>query len=158
MKRASIASLAFWMMIIVAVATAQNSTPETLHKTPAASSEKTTSDKTVEPKNIAEKTTGMQKLPGFFTCYWDARDGKLWLQIDKWNSPFLYYESLPNGVGSNDVGLDRGQPGKINVLLWFVRVTFSDPALSRRRHRRYIRKRLALREVSNGYSLPERST
>ncbi len=41
---------------------------------------------------------------------------KLWLQIDKWNTPFLYYESLPNGVGSNDVGLDRGQPGKTNVV------------------------------------------
>ncbi len=116
MKRASIAFLAFWMMIIVAAATAQNSTPDTLHKMPAASSEKTTGEKAVEPKTIAEKTTGMQKLPGFFTCYWDARDGKLWLQIDKWNTPFLYYESLPNGVGSNDVGLDRGQPGKINVV------------------------------------------
>ena len=53
----------------------------------------------------------MQKLPGFFT-YWDAREGKVWLQIDKWDVPSLYYESLPNGVGSNDVGLDRGQPGR----------------------------------------------
>ena len=99
MKRACIASLAFLMFL--AVASAQNSTPETQHKT---------------PPTIDQKTIDMQKLPGFFTYYWDARDGKLWLQIDKWNTPFLYYESLPNGVGSNDVGLDRGQPGKTNVV------------------------------------------
>jgi Met-zincin/Domain of unknown function (DUF5117) len=68
------------------------------------------------PPSIAQKTAGMQKFPGFFTYYWDARDGKLWLQVDKWNTEFLYYESLPNGVGSNDIGLDRGQPGKTEVV------------------------------------------
>ncbi len=99
MKRALIASLSFFAF--TAVATTQNSATETQHKMPL---------------TIEQKTTGMQKLPGFFTCYWDARDGKLWLQVDKWNTPFLYYESLPNGVGSNDVGLDRGQPGKTNVV------------------------------------------
>ena len=99
MKRTLIASLAFLMF--VAVASAQNSTSEAQHKT---------------PPTIDQKTTGMQKLSGFFTYFWDARDGKLWLQIDKWNTPFLYYESLPNGVGSNDVGLDRGQPGKTEVV------------------------------------------
>ena len=99
MKRALIASLAFLMF--AAVASAQNSTSETQHKT---------------PPTIDQRTTGMQKLPGFFTYFWDAHEGKLWLQIDKWNTPFLYYESLPNGVGSNDVGLDRGQPGKTKVV------------------------------------------
>jgi Met-zincin/Domain of unknown function (DUF5117) len=66
--------------------------------------------------SIQEKTQGMEKFPGFFTDYWDAREGKIWLQIDKWNSEFLYIESLPNGVGSNDIGLDRGQPGEIQVV------------------------------------------
>lgn len=65
---------------------------------------------------IEQKTVGMQRFPGFFTYYWDARAGKLWLQIDKWNTEFLFYESLPNGVGSNDIGLDRGQPGKVQVV------------------------------------------
>jgi Met-zincin/Domain of unknown function (DUF5117) len=58
----------------------------------------------------------MQKMPGFFTCYWDERSGKIWLQIDKWNTSFLYVESLPYGVGSNDIGLDRGQPGNTQVV------------------------------------------
>jgi hypothetical protein len=114
MTRASMASLAF--CLFAAIASAQNSTPETPHKTPSTSDQKAVDLKTVDLKSIAEKTASMQKLPGFFTCYWDAREGKLWLQVDKWNVPFLFYETLPNGVGSNDVGLDRGQPGKIDVV------------------------------------------
>src|ERR1700733_11677542 len=106
MKRAVIAFLVFLSFALVA--TAQNSTADTPHKAaPAVDAAR---------KTIDQKTSGMQKLPGFFTCYWDARDGKIWLQIDKLNTPFLYYESLPNGVGSNEVGLDRGQPGKTNVV------------------------------------------
>jgi hypothetical protein len=65
---------------------------------------------------IAETTQGMERFPGFFTDYWDAREGKIWLQIDRWNTSFLYIESLPNGVGSNDIGLDRGQPGETQVV------------------------------------------
>ncbi|MGH9864544.1 MAG: DUF5117 domain-containing protein, partial [Candidatus Acidiferrales bacterium] len=65
---------------------------------------------------IDQKIAGMQKMPGFFTYYWDAREGKIWLQVDKWNTEFLYVESLPNGVGSNDIGLDRGQPGETQVV------------------------------------------
>lgn len=65
---------------------------------------------------IGEKTANMEKFPGFFTYYWDAREGKIWLQIDKWNTEFLYVESLPYGVGSNDIGLDRGQPGETQVV------------------------------------------
>lgn len=90
--------------MFVTMAAAQSPTPEAQPK--------------AQPtlKTIAQKTAGMEKLPGFFTYYWDARGGKLWLQIDKWNTPFLYYESLPNGVGSNDIGLDRGQPGNTRVV------------------------------------------
>jgi Met-zincin/Domain of unknown function (DUF5117) len=69
---------------------------------------------------IAQKTEGMQSYSGFFTDYWDAREGKLWLRVDKWNTPFLFHESLPNGVGSNDLGLDRGQPGR-TFLVHFER-------------------------------------
>ena len=46
---------------------------------------------------ISEKTAGMQKFAGFFPFYWDAKAGKVWLEIDKWNSEFLYVEALPGG-------------------------------------------------------------
>jgi Met-zincin/Domain of unknown function (DUF5117) len=65
---------------------------------------------------IAEKTKDAQKLAGYFNLYWDAKSGKLWLEIDKWNTEFLYQSSLPAGVGSNDIGLDRGQLGATRIV------------------------------------------
>ncbi|HEY6804750.1 MAG TPA: zinc-dependent metalloprotease [Pyrinomonadaceae bacterium] len=60
---------------------------------------------------ITEKVAGLEKFPGYFPFYWDAKTGKMWLEIDKFNTEFLYVESLPAGIGSNDIGLDRGQLG-----------------------------------------------
>src|SRR5258707_8376010 len=65
---------------------------------------------------IAEKVAPMEKFPGYFPFYWDAKAGKVWLEIDKWNSEFLYVESLPAGLGSNDIGLDRGQLGQSHIV------------------------------------------
>ena len=65
---------------------------------------------------ITERVAAMQKFPGYFPFYWDAKAGKLWLEIDKWNSEFLYVGSLPAGIGSNDIGLDRGQLGQAHIV------------------------------------------
>jgi hypothetical protein len=65
---------------------------------------------------IAEKTAGAQKLAGYFNLYWDAKQGKLWLEIDKWGTEFLYQSGLSAGIGSNDIGLDRGQLGKGGIV------------------------------------------
>jgi hypothetical protein len=67
-------------------------------------------------QKITEKVAGMEKFPGFFTFYWDAKAGKIWLEIDKLNAEFLYVESLPAGIGSNDIGLDRGQLGNSAIV------------------------------------------
>jgi len=69
-----------------------------------------------ETPTIASKTAGAQTFPGYFNLYWDAKQGKLWLEIDKWNTEFLYQSGLPAGVGSNDIGLDRGQLGKTAIV------------------------------------------
>jgi hypothetical protein len=69
-----------------------------------------------KPQTLTEKVAGMEKFPGFFTFYWDAKAGKIWLEIDKWNTEFLYVESLPAGIGSNDIGLDRGQLGSSSIV------------------------------------------
>jgi hypothetical protein len=58
----------------------------------------------------------MQRLPGYFNLYWDAKQGKLWLEIDKWGTQFLYQSGLPAGIGSNDIGLDRGQLGATRIV------------------------------------------
>src|SRR5690242_16171295 len=73
-------------------------------------------EKTVTTPAIAEKTSGMQKMPGYFNLYWDAKQGKLWLEIDKWGTEFLYQSGLPAGIGSNDIGLDRGQLGATRIV------------------------------------------
>ena len=65
---------------------------------------------------IAEKTKDAQKLTGYFNLYWDAKAGRLWLEIDKWNTEFLYQSGLSAGVGSNDIGLDRGQLGATRLV------------------------------------------
>src|SRR6267378_247655 len=71
---------------------------------------------TPQTSTIAEKTAGAQRLSGYFNLYWDARQGKLWLEIDKWSTEFLYQSGLPAGVGSNDIGLDRGQMGATRLV------------------------------------------
>src|SRR5215204_7100112 len=74
-----------------------------------------------KPQALTEKIAGMEKFPGFFPFYWDAKAGKIWLEIDKWNTEVLYVESLPAGIGSNDIGLDRGQLGN-SAIVRFDRV------------------------------------
>jgi hypothetical protein len=73
----------------------------------------TAAEKTI---SIADKTRSMEKMPGYFPIYWDPKAGKLWLEIDKWGTEFLYQSSLPAGIGSNDIGLDRGQLGGTHVV------------------------------------------
>jgi hypothetical protein len=73
------------------------------------------------PKTFAEMTARMRAMPGFFPLYWDEKTGKLWLEISRFDEDFLYYDSLPAGLGSNDVGLDRGQLGR-ERLVHFSRI------------------------------------
>ena len=70
---------------------------------------------------IADKTASMQKHEGFLNLYWDDRHGKVWLEIAAFDKDFLLIDSLPAGVGNNDIGLDRGQPGS-SRLVRFERV------------------------------------
>lgn len=74
-----------------------------------------------ELPSIAKKTAGMKKHSGYFTFYWDAAAGKIWLEIDRWDFEFLYVNSLPAGLGSNDIGLDRNQLGGSHVVK-FIRI------------------------------------
>ena len=48
-------------------------------------------------------------MDGLLPLDWDAKAGKLYLEIPHLNTDLLYAHSLPFGVGSNDLGLDRGQ-------------------------------------------------
>ncbi|WP_236587835.1 zinc-dependent metalloprotease [Marivirga aurantiaca] len=63
-------------------------------------------------KTIAEK----EKFAGYFNYYWDEKSGKILLEIDKLNTEFLYVNYLSAGIGSNDIGLDRGQIGNSRIV------------------------------------------
>ena len=69
-----------------------------------------------ELKTIEAFTAGMEKKEGFLTFYWNAKENKIWLEIEKFETELLYYPSLAQGVGSNDIGLDRGRLGQEHVV------------------------------------------
>ncbi|HKD06156.1 MAG TPA: zinc-dependent metalloprotease [Bryobacteraceae bacterium] len=66
--------------------------------------------------SIEERTTGMTRQDGYFPIYWDERTGSLWLEIPRLNEDFLLATGLAAGLGSNDIGLDRGQEGGGRVV------------------------------------------
>ncbi len=65
---------------------------------------------------IASRTTDLKKMDGFFPLYWEAKTGKLLLEIPAFDKDFLYLDQLPYGIGSNDLFLDRGQLGTAQVV------------------------------------------
>lgn len=61
--------------------------------------------------SISDHTKDFEKRDGYFPLYWDAANAKLFLEIPRLNEPFLYLTSLATGIGSLDLGLDRGSIG-----------------------------------------------
>ena len=68
------------------------------------------------PPSIADRTQGMERIEGFMPMHWDARAGTLWMEIARFDSELLYVRALAAGVGSNDIGLDRGQIGATAIV------------------------------------------
>jgi hypothetical protein len=68
------------------------------------------------PATIAARTAAMRHMPGLLTLHWDEKSGKLYLEIPHLDTDLLYLQSLPYGVGSNDLGLDRGQVSRARIV------------------------------------------
>jgi Met-zincin/Domain of unknown function (DUF5117) len=66
--------------------------------------------------SVEEKTRDMKKQEGFLNFYWEEGAGKIWLEINKTATEILYQQSLPAGLGSNDIGLDRGLLGETRIV------------------------------------------
>ena len=91
---------------------------------------------------IESRTASLQHMHGFLPLHWDAKKGRLYLEIPHLNTDLLYFTSLPYGVGSNDLGLDRGQVSEPRIVRFervgakillvqrnqFFRSSASDPA------------------------------
>lgn len=63
-----------------------------------------------------KKVSTLKKYPGFFEFYYDEKQDKVFLVIDKFDTEVLFVEGLTAGVGSNDIGLDRNQLGRERIV------------------------------------------
>jgi len=62
------------------------------------------------------KTSNSESFEGFFNYYYDHSSDNIYLEVKELNFDFLYVEALATGIGSNDIGLDRGQIGDQRIL------------------------------------------
>lgn len=69
---------------------------------------------------VAQFTAEMRAHEGFFTFYHDQSQGKIYLQVPKQQQQFIFQTSLPWGLGSNDIGLDRGQLGATRLASFYL--------------------------------------
>jgi hypothetical protein len=84
----------------------------------------TAAPNTESPQTLAQKIAGMDRKDGLFPLDWDAKAGKLYLEIPMSSAEmesgtgkdFLLLDQLPYGLGSNDIGLDRGQLGQGRIV------------------------------------------
>ncbi len=67
---------------------------------------------------IEKKVAGCEKLDGFVPLYWDAQAGRMYMEISRFGTELLYQVALATGLGSNPVGLDKGQPGGARVVVF----------------------------------------
>ena len=57
-----------------------------------------------------------QRQDGFIPITWDDQNGKLLMEISRFGEEMIYQVSLPAGVGSNPLGLDRGELGQTHII------------------------------------------
>ena len=65
-------------------------------------------------KNL-EKTNA-NSYNGFFSFEYKESNDKILLKVSELDKEFLYVNSLSEGIGSNDIGLDRGQLGRRRIV------------------------------------------
>ncbi len=58
-----------------------------------------------------EQQKNLTSYDGYFKFHYNKSKDEIYLEVDKLGSEFLYVHSLATGLGSNDIGLDRGQIG-----------------------------------------------
>lgn len=64
----------------------------------------------------------LQNFQGFYNFHYSNHDGNIYLEVpvSKLDQEFLFVHSLRTGLGSNDIGLDRGQLGD-EAIVKFVK-------------------------------------
>lgn len=70
----------------------------------------------VAAERTPDALEGLERKDGFFEVWSDPAKGRVLLGLERLDTPLLLVTSLPHGLGSNDVGLDRGQPGTVREV------------------------------------------
>ena len=65
---------------------------------------------------IEDHTASMERMDGFLPIYWDEAEGRIWLEIGIWDTDLLHAAGVGAGLGSNDIGIDRGQQSGSRVV------------------------------------------
>ena len=55
---------------------------------------------------------------GFFDFSYSENEDRIYLEVNSLNKQFLYVSALSQGIGSNDIGLDRGQLGVRKIVFF----------------------------------------
>ncbi len=67
-----------------------------------------------------ELQKNLESYSGYFSFHYNKEKDEIYLEVDTLDAEFLYVHSLATGLGSNDIGLDRGQIGD-GVIVKFIR-------------------------------------
>ncbi|MAU58664.1 MAG: peptidase [Flavobacteriaceae bacterium] len=68
--------------------------------------------------NVKQFKNGLIDFQGFFNFSYSENKDRIYLEVNSLNKQFLYVSALSQGIGSNDIGLDRGQLG-VRKLVFF---------------------------------------
>jgi hypothetical protein len=74
-----------------------------------------------QPPAAGSSRAAWDRRDGFIPFYWDAARGRVLLEIARLNQDVLYYATISKGVGSVELGLDRGL-GTVSAVVRFERV------------------------------------
>ncbi|MDA8019336.1 MAG: zinc-dependent metalloprotease [Thermoanaerobaculia bacterium] len=122
--RAPVSSVLLILLLFALTACATNpqppaAVPETSDAPPSEPAE--TKEGSDARPTVAKAVDGLERLEGLFTLYPDPVQGKLWLELPPPDergliAEVLWLEGLLTGLGSNPVGLDRGQMSSARLL------------------------------------------
>ncbi|WP_028375254.1 zinc-dependent metalloprotease [Leeuwenhoekiella sp. MAR_2009_132] len=70
----------------------------------------------VSHAQFLEKLKNVQTQKGLFTFHNDEKSDNIYLEVSNVGEEFIYVHALKSGLGSNDIGLDRGQLGGTAIV------------------------------------------
>ena len=68
--------------------------------------------------NVKQVKNGLINYQGFFDFSYSENKDRIYLEVNSLNKQFLYVSALSQGIGSNDIGLDRGQLGVRKIVFF----------------------------------------